>query len=96
MIMSSSRKNIVESLQNNFYATRAKDFLLININFTTDFLISKSCLMYHVEKTERGKESKQRMISEDLKYPPINLPQFSIGRNFDSKICNEEIIVACS
>ncbi|KAI1236413.1 hypothetical protein IHE44_0001705 [Lamprotornis superbus] len=96
MIMSSSRKDIVESIWNNFYAIRAKDFVLININFTTDFLISKSYLMYHVEKTERAKESKQRMTSEDLKYPPINLPQFSIGRNFDSKICNEEIIVACS
>lgn len=52
--------------------------------------------MYHVEKTQRGKKSKQIIISEDLKYPPINLPQFSIGRNFDSKICHAEMIIACS
>lgn len=82
MITSSSRKDIVESIQNNFYAIRGKVFILINVNLTTDFLISKSYLMYHVEKIERGKESKQIIISEDLKYPPINLPQFSIGRNF--------------
>lgn len=47
--------------------------MFIHINFTTDFLISKSYLMYCVEKTQRGKKSKQ-IISEDLKYPPINLP----------------------
>lgn len=35
-------------------------------------------------------------MSEDLKYPPVNSTQFSIWRNFDSKICHEEMIVACS
>lgn len=50
IIMSTSRKDIVESIQNNFYAIRGKGFILININFITDFLISKSYLMYHVEK----------------------------------------------
>lgn len=48
--------------------------------------------MYHVEKTQRGKESKQTVISEDLEYPPINLPQFIIGRNFGSKICHDKML----
>lgn len=41
--------------------------------------MSGSYLVYNVEKTQRKKKSKQIIISEDLKYPPISLPQFSIG-----------------